>query len=362
MGYKNAGVVPQEVKGFLRQRTSMINIVIVLCQIFYTFVFWSVDADLMFYYMLCTFVSFFFSVYMFKHGKVKFYIYSVFISIFIMMILAVICLGWEFGFQQYCIGFVASLLFTGFITNKDRKVTKTTIGLVFGNVLLYLGLRLWTYRHPYIYEIEYDWVAGVFYIYNSIVGFSFLLMYLLIYASTVRRLENSLREMANIDPLTGICNRRKMQQILKNALEQPEDVPYQAAVAMLDVDYFKKVNDTYGHDAGDEVLLTLAHMLFEKQEQNDGFHVCRWGGEEFLVFYEKYRCDRSSIVKEFDELRKKIEETVIAVGNKEIKITVTIGLAFYEEGETIQELTKIADECLYDGKRSGRNRVLSNIE
>ena len=362
MARKTSDSIPQNVGEFVYRKTDKVNLIIFTCQIFYTVVFWLVKADFMLYYMLFTIVSFFFSLYMYNRGKIKFYVYSVFGSIFVMMTLAVVCLGWEFGFQQYCIGFVASLMFTGFIMNRDRKVSKRTIWLVVSNILLYLGLRIWTYEHPHIYVIDNDWVAKVFYIYNSIVGFSFLMMYLIIYASTVRRLENSLREMANIDPLTGICNRRKMQQILKNALEQPDDVPYQAAVAMLDVDYFKKVNDTYGHDAGDEVLLTLAHMLFEKQEQNDGFHVCRWGGEEFLVFYEKYRCDREAIVKEFDELRKKIEETVITVGNKSINITVTIGLAFYEEGESIQELTKIADDCLYEGKHAGRNRVFVNID
>ena len=119
---------------------------------------------------------------------------------------------------------------------------------------------------------------------NSLLGFAFLIGYSLIYSSTVRRLENSLREMANIDPLTGICNRRKMHQILKNSLEHRENGPYQAVVAMMDVDLFKKVNDTYGHDAGDEVLLSLAHMLFEKQEKMDGFYVSRWGEKNSLFF------------------------------------------------------------------------------
>lgn len=359
MGSSKQGVVPQEVRGFLRQRTTIINLVIFSCQIFYAYIFWKVKADFMFYYMLCTFITFFLSLYMYKKGKIKIYVYSLFASIFVMMIASVICLGWEFGFQQYCIGFVASLLFTGFIMNRDRKVTKKTIGMVLFNVILFLGLRLWTYEHPCIYVIDSEWVAKVFYIYNSIVGFSFLIMYLLIYASTVRRLENSLREMANIDPLTGICNRRKMQQILKNALEQPENVPYQAAVAMIDVDFFKKVNDIYGHDAGDEVLLTLAHMLFEKQEQTDGFYVSRWGGEEFLVFYEKYRCDKTTIIEEFDVLRQQIQDKIITVGNKNINITVTIGVAFYEEGELINDLIKMADECLYEGKHAGRNQVYS---
>lgn len=194
---------------------------------------------------------------------------------------------------------------------------------------------------------------------NSLLGFAFLIGYSLIYSSTVRRLENSLREMANIDPLTGICNRRKMHQILKNSLEHRENGPYQAVVAMMDVDLFKKVNDTYGHDAGDEVLLSLAHMLFEKQEKMDGFYVSRWGGEEFLVFYEKYSKNKEEIIRDFDSLRKQIQDKVVNVDNKEIQITVTMGLAFYEDGENIQNLIKLADDNLYEGKKAGRNRVVS---
>ena len=150
-----------------------------------------------------------------------------------------------------------------------------------------------------------------------------------------------------------------MHQILKNSLEQQDDNPYQAVVAMLDVDFFKKVNDTYGHDAGDEVLLALANLLFEKQEEKDGFYVSRWGGEEFLVFYEKYTSDKDKIVQEFDDLREQIQNMSVKGDNKDIKITVTIGLAFFEKGEKITELIKLADDNLYEGKKAGRNRVVS---
>ena len=194
---------------------------------------------------------------------------------------------------------------------------------------------------------------------NSMLGFSFLIGYSLIYSNTVRRLENSLREMANIDPLTGICNRRKMHQILKNSLEQQENHPYQAVIAMMDVDFFKKVNDTYGHDAGDEVLMSLANLLFEKQNNIDGFYVSRWGGEEFLVFYEKYKQSTDEIKQYFDNMRKEIQDMIVKTDNKEIHITITMGLAFYEEGETIHNLIKIADDNLYEGKKAGRNRVIS---
>lgn len=354
-----SGTMPQNVKRYVYKGTAMVNVVLMLCQIFYMFIFWKFKANILLYYTFLSTINFIFACIMLKKGKIKAYIFSTFGGIFGMMILAVICLGWEFGFQQYCIGFVASLIFTDFYMNRKRKITKRTIAIVSINVLLYFVLRLWTYEHPYIYNIDNIWLVRGFFIMNSMLGFAFLIGYSLIYSNTVRRLENSLREMANIDPLTGICNRRKMHQILKNSLEVQENHPYRAVIAMMDVDFFKNVNDTYGHDAGDEVLLALAHLLFEKQNNTDGFYVSRWGGEEFLVFYEKYKHSNDEIKKYFEDLRKEIQDMVVKVNSKEIQITVTMGLAFYEDGESIHNLIKVADDNLYEGKKTGRNRVIS---
>lgn len=359
MGDTGSASMPQNVKKYVYKGTSMVNVVLMLCQIFYMLIFWKYKADILLYYTYFSTVNLIFACVMLKKGKIKAYILSVFGGIFGMMILAVICLGWEFGFQQYCIGFVASLIFTDYYMSRSRKITKRTIAIVTFNVLLYFVLRLWTYEHPYVYEIDNVWLTRGFFMMNSLLGFAFLIGYSLIYSSTVRRLENSLREMANIDPLTGICNRRKMHQILKYSLEHKEMKPYQAVVVMIDVDLFKRVNDTYGHDAGDEVLLSLAHMLYEKQEKIPGFYVSRWGGEEFLVFYEKYSKNKEEIIRDFDSLRKQIQDKVVNVDNKEIQITVTMGLAFYEDGENIQNLIKLADDNLYEGKKAGRNRVVS---
>ncbi len=356
---KGSALMPQNVKKYVYKGTTLVNLVLFISQIFHGLMFWKFDAHIMLYYNCFSILLLFFACIMLKLGKIKIYIFSTFGGIFCFMLFAVVCLGWDFGFQQYCIGFVASLIFTDFYINRKRKITKRTIAIVAFNVMLYIAMRLWTYNFPYVYEIENVWIGRVFYIMNSLIGFAFLIGYSLIYSNTVRRLENSLREMANIDPLTGICNRRKMHQILKNSLEHKEPIPYQAVVAMMDVDLFKKVNDTYGHDVGDEVLLTLANLLYEKQENIPGFYVSRWGGEEFLVFYEKYNKAQEDVIGIFEELRQQIQDTVVKVDNKEIQITVTMGLAFYNDGENIQNLIKIADDNLYKGKKSGRNRVVS---
>ena len=357
----NSGTnMPQNVKKYVYAGTIIINIVLFACQIFYGLIFWKYDAKILLYYNYITTVTFIFACIMLKLKRIRTYVLITFAGIFGLMIMAVIFLGWDYGFQQYCIGFVASIIFTGFYMSRQRKISKTTSMLVVVNVMLYVGMRLWTYEHPYVYELGNVWLKRGFYIMNSLLGFVFLIGYSFIYTRTVQKLEKSLREMANIDPLTGICNRRKMHQILKNSLENNDKIPYQAVVTMLDVDHFKKVNDTYGHDVGDEVLLMLAKLLYDEQENIPGFYVSRWGGEEFLVFYEKYSQTEEEIIEKFDDLRKKISDTVVISNNKQINITVTMGLAFYEEGESIQKLIKIADDNLYRGKNAGRNRVVAS--
>ncbi|MBQ7066020.1 MAG: GGDEF domain-containing protein [Lachnospiraceae bacterium] len=354
-----SGVMPQNVVKYVAMGTKLINLVLLICHIGFGILFWLYDAHVLFAYNCVNSLAFLFACIMLHKKKKWTYIITIYLGIFIFMILAVLYLGWDYGFQQYCIGFVASFVFTDFYMSRERKFSRFTKFIVAFDIILYVGLRLWTYEHPYIYFIDNKSLVSFFYISNSLIGFSFLIMYLCIYSSTVHRLENSLTEMANLDPLTGISNRRKMQQMLKYVMEEYETQQYQTVIAMIDIDYFKKINDTYGHDAGDEVLVMLAKILRDKHEENESFHVSRWGGEEFLVFYERHQKSREEVIQEFDALRQKIQDTVIQYNQSNINITVTIGLAFYEKGETIHSLIKVADKNLYEGKNAGRNRVVS---
>ena len=125
---------------------------------------------------------------------------------------------------------------------------------------------------------------------------------------------------------------------------------------MLDVDFFKSINDTYSHDAGDEVLKNLAEILKSHQTVNKNFSVCRWGGEEFLVLYD-YDSPREAVIKEFDSICKAVEASPILYEGITIIMTVTIGLAFYHTGKSMEEFLKEADMLLYAGKKAGRNRL-----
>lgn len=280
------------------------------------------------------------------------------LEVYIFMLTAVYCLGWDYGFQQYCIIFVISLLFTDFFSNQQHHLNKSTIVLIVLNVFTYLALRVFTFNHMPVYTLESKTPAHIFFICNSIIAFTFLIAYSFLYSQTVFRLEKSLVDVATKDALTGLFNRRKMQDILNTMSEILSASGHQICIAIVDIDNFKKINDTYGHNAGDEVLRTIANIFLTIQQESENFSACRWGGEEFLIFYRNRSENNDTAFQEFDNLRKQIENATVNYNNHEIHFTATIGLTFYQENSTISDMIKRADDCLYYGKEHGKNVVI----
>lgn len=161
------------------------------------------------------------------------------------------------------------------------------------------------------------------------------------------------------DQLTGLYNRLYFEQYLPTMLEQMvgEGEDYAISVLMIDVDYFKKINDEYGHLAGDFILQVMGKMLRESCRKSD--IVCRYGGEEFLVILPGADLQDSKIVAE--KLRKAIEKEIVEFEKHKINITVSIGSAEINVGmETAEQAIARADRALYHSKESGRNMVSLN--
>ena len=121
-----------------------------------------------------------------------------------------------------------------------------------------------------------------------------------------------------------------------------------------DIDFFKKVNDTYGHECGDEVLRTLA-AVFKKEMEGHGV-VARWGGEEFIFVFEGVNGDEAMVL--LDHLQRAIRDTVINYEGLQLKVTMTFGLVEYNTKLRLDENINIADERLYIGKEKGRDRII----
>lgn len=147
------------------------------------------------------------------------------------------------------------------------------------------------------------------------------------------------------DPLTGLPNRRLMDTTLEHALDRARRYTTPVSIGMADIDYFKKYNDTKGHDAGDRVLAHVASMI--KKEIREADFAARYGGEEFLILF--HESDVGEAVLAAERIRKTIEA--------KCGVTISLGIAGYVEGDGTVELVRRADEALYAAKKKGRNRV-----
>lgn len=165
-----------------------------------------------------------------------------------------------------------------------------------------------------------------------------------------------LQKLAALDPLTGIYNRRFGMARLSEEFSRAVRATTPLGVMMFDIDHFKKVNDTYGHLAGDRVLMQVAKTA--KAALREGDILMRYGGEEFLVILPGASKEDSRDVGE--RMRRMIEDTSVADGDQVIRVTISIGVTAYPELEVTgeQDLVKRADEALYKAKESGRNRVM----
>ena len=160
-------------------------------------------------------------------------------------------------------------------------------------------------------------------------------------------------QYATLDALTNLNNRRQFEIRLKQEIATTKRQKTPLCAMMIDIDFFKKVNDTYGHASGDEVLRTAASVIKAQLRESD--IPARYGGEEFAVLLPYTHIEEAVIVGE--RLRKAVEETPIFVDIKNINVTISMGLAEFGQEENGEELFKRADSALYEAKESGRNRV-----
>jgi two-component system cell cycle response regulator len=163
----------------------------------------------------------------------------------------------------------------------------------------------------------------------------------------------TLEHAALTDGLTGMQNRRYFDDALKEYLDEFRRIDKPVGLMIFDLDHFKQVNDTHGHDVGDEVLRAVAGCLKDMTRYHDV--VARLGGEEFAVVAPNM--DHDLLVKLAERIRKGIAAMPILSGNVRLKITASVGLAVWDRKESAEEFFRRADKQLYEAKRQGRNRV-----
>ncbi len=273
------------------------------------------------------------------------------VCVLIFTTVSVYFLGWGIGIQH----FLAVLLVFVYFSKYKHETAK----LIYSVFLFLLRLLLYfycQYNDPVI-RLSTE-LSDAMQIANSIFIFLSLGLIAFLFSTTTQEMEGKLIEynrklmkQANTDTLTGLYNRRRTMEYLEKLLATPDT---QISICLCDIDFFKRVNDTYGHDMGDEVLKKISET-FRKRLPPDTF-ISRWGGEEFLLIFPRLNGDDTIIALE--TLRQKIKELVFDGGSETFSVTLTYGLVEYDYHSDITTLLKEADEKLYLGKEGGRDRIV----
>lgn len=293
----------------------------------------------------------------YEHEIIKVF-YMTYWEIIIHSFIATICVGWQFGFPQYIIGLIpfGYYMCATLLEGRRRYVIATALGMIAAfSFIACRGLSLFAGS---IFLLELPAFAELLiYIFNSICNFAFLFMVTVIFVWDMQRITLQLRSqnvaldnMASVDPLTGLYNRRSMQEFFDRVLKAGEDF----SLVMCDIDNFKRVNDTYGHDFGDVVLKDVAYIV--RQQVSDKGYVCRWGGEEILILSND-RLDHTCETAE--NIRHDVEQHTFCCRGKELHCTLTLGVAGHCVGNAVEDTIKHADSRLYYGKQNGKNRVVT---
>lgn len=228
------------------------------------------------------------------------------------------------------------------LLGKREGLILCTPFMLAGGVIYYIHLGQVNSAHAYIDLL------------NMVLCGALMLVFVHLYEIRREEAEQRLVDMAQTDALTGLANRSSFQGTLNRTIAECERSGVSFALVIMDIDHFKVVNDTLGHDAGDHVLRNIGRCLTERLRGTD--FVGRLGGEEFgLILRDVKPADAFELM---DQLRQRIADSELTYGEARIRVTASFGIAQWpDHGREAESLLRVADRCLYSGKRAGRNRV-----
>ena len=283
-------------------------------------------------------------------------VYASMIEIILHAVAATVCVGLK---PDFCM-FLLMIIPLAFLVPNKKKYIPFII--MFISVPSY-GILRFIYLIPgrERYDMNDSSYTTVFYVINILVG-SFVLIYVAMiftgmhrYNDCKARIQNEqLRTLASTDPLTKLNNRREMGRILNDIVNISRVYGTDYIVGICDIDDFKKVNDSLGHDCGDVVLKEIARVLTSLTREND--FLCRWGGEEFLILLNQI--ERNTAKEIAERFRAKISEAEIRYKDTVLSVTMTFGVSDARESDSYESMFRLADNRLYEGKENGKNQVV----
>ncbi len=280
---------------------------------------------------------------------------GVFVSeVIVHMLLAIAYTGWDCGFQYYAFAMAPVTYFADHIVRNEGG--RTTHPLFFSSlsIVAYLSGRIVSANMEPICPVRSDiafWAKTV----NGVMILGMLMIFSKIYVQRILEIENELVTNAEFDELTKLPNRHFLDRMLEEKKIGKTGGVSEYAVAILDIDNFKKVNDRFGHLAGDQVLKKLAGIL--ARTAGEDVFAGRWGGEEFMMVVTGPDC-YDKLVELTEDVRRQLENTVVHFDYWQIVVTCSIGVASTPDSMNFKDLVEVADKCLYEAKGSGKNKVI----
>lgn len=274
--------------------------------------------------------------------------------------ISTILLGQVWGFMFYTVALVPVVFYLAYTLPGLEKYRWLPEISTAGVAVLYIGIDLYSDTHAPIYAENISGKLVRFFHYFDIgIAFLLLLLFSWLFAYEVQRMQNDLQrenrhleKISRIDPLTLLLNRRGCDMYFKSWMLRAESEGMIFSVVMADVDDFKQINDKYGHMEGDNVLRMISKTIRNNIRESD--MAFRWGGEEFLILL---CADKEKTIETAFRIRKEIEVSKIRIGEDDVHVTATMGIATYQKGVTAQDLIRQADEKMYEGKMNGKNGV-----
>ena len=285
--------------------------------------------------------------------------WAILIEVSTYAIVSIYFIGLGGGSHYFLFSIVPIIIYLGFFLFSRKKKWIVALSLFVDFLVFALSYIIFAERKP---VIEISETASAFLtIFSGSAMFFSIVFYNTLYIYRSRREVTTLEQEneqlsadANSDTLTDLLNRRGFLPLLEALMNKGGDQHF--CIAFLDIDDFKKVNDTFGHDCGDEVLRHISYLI---RKETHGHDVCRWGGEEIIILLKDM--DMRNARLRMEALRGSVETTPTAFFSQRIPATITIGLVENAPSfKNPEEIIKAADERMYYGKQHGKNILISS--
>lgn len=296
-----------------------------------------------------------------QKGSYKAIIHIVYVEVWCFAAVNEVILGRESSFSMLAVASIPAIFYFALTWGIYKKKELASFFLSLAPIFVFTALYVYDLIQPAALIQVKTYIIVVFTAYNFAVTFMVMIGFLMLLhwdmsskTTSLTSKNEALNQEANKDALTGLFNRRYMNLQLDEKMRLLQEEGRIFGIIICDIDNFKKVNDTFGHESGDDVLVNVARVLMSSLRENDV--VCRFGGEEFLIAIDGNKKVTTDVA---ERIRGMIEDMVVISHGYTIKITMTFGVTESTPGLSIEKLVEIADERLYQGKQNGKNQVVS---